>query len=167
MLPLDLLLRTYTTIHFHDATPHVLIINLTSAFEGMQISFTNWSKYRNLLWEFWKWEDKHFFFFMKCECKNYLYIYNIKFIKKILNFKKKTNNNNFETSFLFYLFLKIIFINLTKHVFFFLEQKLFFKIQFPNTIVFKKEHQKIILKNYFQNCFKKHFPDRPLDIVKI
>ena len=50
--------------------------------------------------------------------------------------------------------LKNFFINLTKHVFF-LEQKLFSKIQFLNTIFFSKNtkncFQKLFFKTDFQN----------------
>ena len=45
-------------------------------------------------------------------------------------------------------------INSTKHVFFF-KQKLFFRIQFPNTIFFFLKTQKIILKNCSQKLFSK------------
>ena len=51
----------------------------------------------------------------------------------------------------FVLFILIFFINSTKYVFF-VEQKLFFRIQFPNTIFFLKT-QKTVLKN----CSKKLF----------
>ena len=51
------------------------------------------------------------------------------------------------------LILKSFFINSTKHVFF-LEQKLFSKIQFPNTIFFLKT-QKPILKNCSQKLFSR------------
>ena len=62
---------------------------------------------------------------MKCEYKNYLYIYNIKLIEEnTLLIEKKTI---FKHIFIL-LVLKNFFINSTNMFFLFWEQKLFFKI---------------------------------------
>ena len=53
------------------------------------------------------------------------------------------------------LILKNFFINSTKHVFFFLEQKLFSRIQFPYTIFFFLKTQKTVLKNCLPEQFSK------------
>ena len=52
------------------------------------------------------------------------------------------------------LILKNFFINSIKHVFF-LEQKLFSRIQFLNTFFFLLKTQKTVLKNYFLEQFSK------------
>ena len=81
---------------------------------------------------------------MNCAYENYSYIYNIKLMEEntLLIKKKKLSNISFVL-----LILKSFFINSTKHVFF-LEQKLFSKIQFPNTIFFS---------NNTKNCSQKLF----------
>ena len=74
---------------------------------------------------------------MNCTYEKYLYIYNIKIMEEnTLLIKKKI-----------------------KHVFFvFLEQKLFFRIQFPNTFFFfwkyKKLFSKIVCKTVFKTATK-------------
>ena len=58
-----------------------------------------------------------------------IYIYNIKLNEENTQFKikiKNSNNNNSETSFLFYLFLKTVFINSIKCVFLFKKKKTVF-----------------------------------------
>ena len=60
----------------------------------------------------------------------------------------------------FVLFILNFFIDSMKHGFF-LEQKLFSKIQFPNTIFFFRKHKKLFSKTVFQNNFKKQKPNRP------
>ena len=60
---------------------------------------------------------------MNCAYKNYLYIYNIKLIEENTLIEKK---NELPNTFFVLLVLKNIFINLTKHVFFFFKNKNFF-----------------------------------------
>ena len=60
-----------------------------------------------------------------------IYIYNIKLNEENTQFKmkiKNSNNNNSGTSFLFYLFLKTVFINSIKYVFLLKKKTVFFLI---------------------------------------
>ena len=86
---------------------------------------------------------------MNCVYENDLYIYNIELMEEnTLLIKKITFKHIFCFTY------SIFFINSTKHVFF-LEQKPFSRIQFPNTIFFSFfwRHKKLFLKIVFKNCF--------------
>ena len=80
-----------------------------------------------------------------------IYIYNIKLNEENTQFKikiKNSNNNNSETSFLFYLFLKTVFINSIKYGFFFKKKKKLFFFKFISQIhIFFLKTQKIVFKN--------------------
>ena len=68
---------------------------------------------------------------MNCTYENYLYIYNIKLMEENTLLIKKITFKHV----LYFIYYKNFFINSIKHVFF-LEQKLFLKIQFSNTFFF-------------------------------
>ena len=90
---------------------------------------------------------------MKCEYKNYLYIYNIKLIEEnTLLIEKKTI---FKHIFIL-LVLKNFFINSTKQVFIFLRTKIVFQIQFQTQLkkYIKKYSQKLFSKTVLKNNHK-------------
>ena len=99
--------------------------------------------------------------FNKCNSK-IIYIYKIKLVEEN-TLKKQKQKNNFQTSFLFYLFYKLGFINPTK-LFFkikncFLEFSIRRKFFFLKTL---KIFLKVVLKNWYSKLTLKTFPKHNL-----